>query len=43
MIKILEALCDKNLNIDPDIENRSPEHQKATAASYHLIEALEKS
>lgn len=42
MIKILEALCDKNLTIDPVIENRSPDHKKATDTSYHLIEVLEK-
>ena len=42
MIKILEALCDKNLTLDPVIENRSPDHKKATDTSYHLIEVLEK-
>ena len=40
MTRILEALYSGNLLVEPVIENRSPEHQKAIETAHRLTEAL---
>lgn len=42
MIKILEYLCNEIPLIEPIVEKRSQEHQKACDTAYSLLEALER-